>query len=1388
MKKKILSLLLSVVMVLGASPALAGYVTAYLTLGYWPGETHRTITADKLIDSDGATVSGDSVTIPAGGSATWGFYIPYGSRSVTINHEGSANIVLSSDGNEYEFALSEGNNILVFGTALGRPAQSRTWEPDYLVGYSKEFVEHEGEKEITITTDKEITIKSLVFEKEKLPGPTPVSGSGGTLVDHIVVPDISDYDRETLTTTLIDINANIIVTNGGRRYVDNNNTEMTPYNYNGTIYLPVNTLAKALEYYHEEDSSKGYVLMRSDSHEVALVDGKCTVREGIGDEKPAPDNVILYLNGEAMAGVRYFAELAGKTVDFKDGIIVIDNKYTVKDIIEDKDFFSYVSNKFAGFRTEKKHGTTYYVSQEANASDSNAGNKLAPFRTLSRAAEVANAGDTVIVRGGVYRETLTPKNSGTPAAPITFRAAENEEVTISATELLGKPIKSDEKHHSGHDIYMAGMPETLGLGRDQVFIDGEMMTQAVYPNGPNLLTDGEMSNAWPVRGNIYKFAGDSTTFKSDTLLNQKEADYWKGAMWLGCFGNNYAHISGVVESSSYGELKMDKKYNPRWWWWSNFYTTPLSGNSLNFGCLIGHENALDMPGEWVRTTGNQLRIILPEGTNPNTVQLEAKRRQLVIDLRGKKHINIEGFNTIGGSVNMGDSEMCMLSGMDMKYITHYVLSADQRRGYIDFPYDGHNENGAPVRGEVGIYISGKDNIVVNSLVDHSAGAAFYLTGTGTYIENNELKDCGYTSAYVSGIHCDTLTWQKAGHPRGGYAIYNNTIYNLGRSAIDFCRSEEAGKGGDQYNAIWLPNEIAYNDIHDTAMFTNDGGSIYANGVVLGIDEKMSSLHHNYVYQTKADEAAYRFGIYWDGAAHGCDTYSNIIFSKEAEGGFTSALINRHTILNGGADSTARVYNNMMLGYVGVGLDGLEEHHYPEEKMFHAGTFSERGDTLNYNRLKNGSAELKYPATEAVLSDSSMVRGSDGYVEYTEDGQYVLFENVDFGSGANELELFLRGNWNWSNDDMSIYIGKTKSTAKKYTMKASIESYFDDITNTHGIMIEQTSGLQNVWVQADKLHSVKIGGVSVWHHPNGHRKDEYTLHKYIIDRDEVKGSGNGSYMDFLTVNDAGGGIWPLSPSVKSVWSGCSAIYKDCVVTEDSRYFTMAAAARDHYNGQIVEVFINDEKTPICTWTVRNLIFNDLQTPYAIPFDNGRVLKAGTYDITLKFSGTYGQGSSKTSNANFFGFLKDNNGSDEYVYKNEAGRYWKEGSTANADREFYPLKDPRAGREFKFVLSNTMPGSTVAYDKAIAVEDSTRFVINYTAEEGFAGQTVTVRLDDPNSEPLATITTEETGTNNFVTAQATLSKPVSAGEHKVYITFGGENGSEQTCRLAWFGFGK
>src|SRR5512139_1738926 len=67
--------------------------------------------------------------------------------------------------------------------------------------------------------------------------------------------------------------------------------------------------------------------------------------------------------------------------------------------------------------------TTYYVDRNhPQASDSNPGTEALPWLTIQHAAQVAVAGDTVLIKPGVYTGGITVETGGTAGAPITFHA------------------------------------------------------------------------------------------------------------------------------------------------------------------------------------------------------------------------------------------------------------------------------------------------------------------------------------------------------------------------------------------------------------------------------------------------------------------------------------------------------------------------------------------------------------------------------------------------------------------------------------------------------------------------------------------------------------------------------------------------------------------------------------------------------------------------------------------------------------------------------------------------------------------------------------------------------------------------------------------------------
>jgi hypothetical protein len=78
--------------------------------------------------------------------------------------------------------------------------------------------------------------------------------------------------------------------------------------------------------------------------------------------------------------------------------------------------------------------TTYYVATDGK--DTHDGlTSQAPFRTIQKAAEVMQPGDTCMIRGGEYREKIVPLRGGSSVeARITYRAYRNEKPVIKGSE------------------------------------------------------------------------------------------------------------------------------------------------------------------------------------------------------------------------------------------------------------------------------------------------------------------------------------------------------------------------------------------------------------------------------------------------------------------------------------------------------------------------------------------------------------------------------------------------------------------------------------------------------------------------------------------------------------------------------------------------------------------------------------------------------------------------------------------------------------------------------------------------------------------------------------------------------------------------------------------
>jgi len=100
------------------------------------------------------------------------------------------------------------------------------------------------------------------------------------------------------------------------------------------------------------------------------------------------------------------------------------------------------------------HAATYHVA--TNGNDTAPGTKAAPLRTIQRAADLAQPGDTITVHQGIYRERINPPRGGTAEkSRITYQAAPGEKVEIKGSEA----VRGWEKVKEG--VWKATLPNSF---------------------------------------------------------------------------------------------------------------------------------------------------------------------------------------------------------------------------------------------------------------------------------------------------------------------------------------------------------------------------------------------------------------------------------------------------------------------------------------------------------------------------------------------------------------------------------------------------------------------------------------------------------------------------------------------------------------------------------------------------------------------------------------------------------------------------------------------------------------------------------------------------------------------------------------------------------------
>jgi alpha-L-arabinofuranosidase len=154
----------------------------------------------------------------------------------------------------------------------------------------------------------------------------------------------------------------------------------------------------------------------------------------------------------------------------------------------------------------------FHVAIQGN--DTNPGTRKSPLRTIQRAADLAQPGDTVTVHAGTYRERVNPPRGGTSDRQrIVYQAARGAKVEIKGSEVIKGWVKVQD------EVWKVTLPNSFfggfnpytnlirgdwfnGRGREHhtgaVYLNGDWLTEAATLD--EVLLPAGMKPDWLFRG------------------------------------------------------------------------------------------------------------------------------------------------------------------------------------------------------------------------------------------------------------------------------------------------------------------------------------------------------------------------------------------------------------------------------------------------------------------------------------------------------------------------------------------------------------------------------------------------------------------------------------------------------------------------------------------------------------------------------------------------------------------------------------------------------------------------------------------------------------------------------------------------------------------------
>lgn len=536
-----------------------------------------------------------------------------------------------------------------------------------------------------------------------------------------------------------------------------------------------------------------------------------------------------------------------------------------------------VATVFAGLFHSSDLHADFHVSPNGN--DAYVGSKTKPFATLEAARdavrrEIAAKGKrkpiTVWLHGGDFLRTnaleFSARDSGTPGAPIVWRAYKHERVRLLGGRALTgfRPVTDPavlsrlDENVRGRVVQLNlralgitdfGEMKSRGFGRPtavahcELFFDHRPMTLARWPNEgeftkiagyPAGQKDEHGGQLGPLT-NGFNYTGDRPRRWQDT------SDLWAHGYWAYDWANSYEKIASLDL-----EQRLVKTAPP------NGHYGFRKDQRVYFLNVL---EELDQPGEWFldRKTG-VLYFWPPEN-------VDRLKREDVKTSNGASRSNASTLQRVNEIIlSLLDQPLLKLTGVSNVTFSGLILEAT-RANAVEISGGASNritaclirnigDSGVVIRDGFGHGVEACDFFDTgDGGVELNGGDRKTLTPAGYFVENCHFQRQGrWSKCYVAAIHLNGV----------GMRASHNLIHDHPHCAILFW-------GNDHL--------MEFNEIHHIALETGDVGAIYT-----GRDYTFrgNKIRHNFIHHTGGVGMG-SMGVYMDDCVSGTEVFGNVFY-------------------------------------------------------------------------------------------------------------------------------------------------------------------------------------------------------------------------------------------------------------------------------------------------------------------------------------------------------------------------------------------------------------------------------------------------------------------------------------------------------------------------------